>query len=56
MNDIKTKANHRAWEIWQDARKTAAGQENIVEWQRLNRATAALNAANPDYVQEGFVK
>lgn len=53
MNDLKTKANHKAWEIWQDARKTAASQENIVEWQRLNRATTALNAANPNYVQEG---
>jgi hypothetical protein len=47
MTDIKAQANHKAWEIWQDARKTAASHENIKEWQRLNRATTALDNANP---------
>lgn len=46
---LKAQANHRAWEIWQDARKTAASYQNIEEWQRLNRVTVALNKAHPIY-------
>ena len=41
----KKQANQAAWEIFQDARKDAAGAEDIKEWQRLNRMTRALDVA-----------
>lgn len=47
MNKIKSQANHTAWERWQDARRKAAANEDVAEWQRLNRVTNALNVFHP---------
>lgn len=43
MNDIKVKANHAAWERWQSARKVAAREQSLEEWQRLNRFCTVLD-------------
>lgn len=43
MSDIKAKANHAAWERWQAARKVAAREKDIREWQRLNRFCTLLD-------------
>lgn len=45
----KANANHKAYEVWQDARKSAAGSGNIEEWQRLHRAVTMLNNFHPLY-------
>lgn len=44
MTYKQLKANHEAWKIWQDARKTAASHQNIEEWQRLNKAVDTLQS------------
>lgn len=45
----KAAANHAAWEVWQEARMKAASNEDVTQWQRLNRATNALNAFHPTF-------
>ena len=38
-------ANQAAYKIYENARKDAARAEDIIDWQRLNRMTRALDVA-----------